>query len=195
VFDLLVASAALLVLAPLLLCIAVAVKLDSRGPALFAQRRVGRNGVPFTIRKFRTMVVGADQLGPNISPTTDPRITRVGRLLRRSYLDELPQLWNVVVGEMSLVGPRPETPEFVARYTPADLVVLSVRPGLVGGSTLSGMDEEDELARAADPVAAYIEVIMPRRIAADLSYLADASLPRDVGVLLRQVWLIVRRLW
>lgn len=192
-FDLTVAVCLLFMFTPVLLGIAAAILLESQGPVLFRQVRVGRDSRPFAICKFRTMVVGADRLAANISPTDDPRITRVGRLLRRSYLDELPQLINVVMGHMALVGPRPETPEFVAFYQPDDLRVLSVRPGVMGPSTLAGMEEEDRLAHASDPLGLYISEILPERVSADLSYLEKWSFAGDVRLMVAQLRAILRR--
>ena len=131
-FDLAVSLTALTLLVPLLAVIALLVKLGSPGPVLYRQQRVSRGGRLFELLKFRTMVVGADRMAPNVSATGDPRVTRVGAFLRKTYLDELPQLLNVLRGDMSLVGPRPETPEFVALYSPEERRVLTVRPGLAG---------------------------------------------------------------
>jgi lipopolysaccharide/colanic/teichoic acid biosynthesis glycosyltransferase len=194
IFDVVVALVALLLLTPILLVIAVAVKLDSPGPVLYRQARVRRGGQLFRLLKFRTMVVDADRLAPNVSPSGDPRITRVGRFLRRSYLDELPQLLNVVRGDMSLVGPRPETPEFVELYTSEERRVLTVRPGLVGPSTLAFMDETELLARAADPVAYYQTTVLHDRAKADLGYLTHRSLSYDIRLLATQALAIARRL-
>jgi lipopolysaccharide/colanic/teichoic acid biosynthesis glycosyltransferase len=192
-FDLVVALLTVLLLAPLLVAIAVAVVAESRGPVLYRQTRVGRGGRPFRILKFRTMVVGADRIGPNISPTDDPRITLVGRFLRRWYLDELPQLLNVVAGQMSFVGPRPETPEFVALYEPDALRLLAVRPGVMGPSTLASMDEEDRLAAADDPLDLYVSTILPTRVEADLGYLDTWTLAGDLRLMAAQFGAIVRR--
>jgi lipopolysaccharide/colanic/teichoic acid biosynthesis glycosyltransferase len=194
VFDVVVASVALILLAPVLTVIALAVKLDSPGPVLYRQTRVRRGGQLFRLLKFRTMVVDADRLAANISPSGDPRITRVGRYLRRSYLDELPQLFNVVRGDMSLVGPRPETPEFVEFYTPEERRVLTVRPGLIGPSTLAFMDETELLAQAADPLTYYRTTVLHERVRADLGYLARRSLSYDIRLLATQALAIVRRL-
>jgi lipopolysaccharide/colanic/teichoic acid biosynthesis glycosyltransferase len=150
----------------------------------FSQERVGRDGRPFRIHKFRTMVPGAERLGANVSPAGDPRVTRVGGVLRRSHLDELPQLLNVLVGEMSLVGPRPETPEFVALYSPGERRVLSVRPGLAGPSTLAYRHEAAMLAASDDPGRLYVESILHDRVRLDLTYLERRSLRYDLGVML-----------
>jgi lipopolysaccharide/colanic/teichoic acid biosynthesis glycosyltransferase len=192
VFDRTVALVSLVVLSPLLAAIAVAVRVTSRGPVVFRQVRVGLEGRLFTILKFRTMVDGADRLAPNISPEGDPRITPVGRWLRAWYLDELPQLVNVLRGDMSLVGPRPETPEYVALYTPAERRVLSVRPGLAGPSTLAHMDEAQCLADVPDAAEHYERVLMHQRVALDMGYLERQSIPYDVALLCRQLVAIAR---
>jgi len=188
-----IAAVALLLLAPVLLVISLVVRLSSPGPVIFRQQRVGRQGGLFEIYKFRTMVDGADLHAANVSPEGDPRVTRAGRLLRAWYLDELPQLVNVLKGDMNLVGPRPETPEFVARYTPEERVVLSVRPGLAGPSTLAFMDEAEVLADSADAGHHYATVVMHERVAADLRYLNERSLTYDLRLLCRQVVAIIRK--
>ncbi len=192
IVDRALAGLMLLLLSPLLVLIAVLVRTTSPGPAFYRQVRVGLDGRPFEIYKFRTMVVGADRLAANISPTDDPRVTRVGRTLRAWYLDELPQLFNVVKGDMGLVGPRPETPEYVALYSPAERQVLRVRPGIAGPSTLAFMDESERLAGAEDPAEHYENVLLHERVQADLAYLDQRSLGRDLLLLLRQVALVLR---
>ena len=194
VLDIAVSLTALLLLVPVLVVIAALVKLSSPGPVFYRQQRVSRGGRLFQLFKFRTMVVGADRLAPTVSATGDPRVTRVGSFLRRSYLDELPQLVNVLCGDMSLVGPRPETPEFVALYTPDERRVLTVRPGLAGPSTLAFMDEADLLARASDPVSFYVTTVLHDRVRADLAYLEQQSIGYDIRLLASQVLAIVRRL-
>jgi lipopolysaccharide/colanic/teichoic acid biosynthesis glycosyltransferase len=194
VFDIAVSAVALLALAPVLLAIAVAEWLTA-GPALYRQQRVTLYGERFEILKFRTMVVGADRMGSNVSPTGDPRVTRLGRFLRRWYLDELPQLYNVLRGDMSLVGPRPETPEFVALLAPEERRVLTVRTGMAGPSTLAFMDEADILAATLDPAAYYRTTMVHDRVRADLAYLNHRSLAYDLGLLFRQAAAIARRLW
>jgi lipopolysaccharide/colanic/teichoic acid biosynthesis glycosyltransferase len=192
-FDLVVSAVALLALAPLLLAIMLAEWL-SLGPAFYRQQRVTLYGERFEILKFRTMVVGADRMSANVSPAGDPRVTRLGRFLRRWYLDELPQLYNVLRGDMSMVGPRPETVEFVALLPPEERRVLTVRTGIAGPSTLAFMDEADILAAAPDPVAYYKTTMVHDRVRADLSYLDHCSLAYDLELLFRQVFTILRRL-
>jgi lipopolysaccharide/colanic/teichoic acid biosynthesis glycosyltransferase len=155
--DLIAAIFGLLVLAPLILALMLWVRIDSRGPALFRQQRVGLRGVPFRILKLRTMRPDAERLGPRVTGGNDARITRAGRWLRRYKLDELPQLWNVLVGDMSFVGPRPEVAEYVCMY-PAEIKdkVLSVRPGITDPASLQYFDEAALLAQHADADRARI---------------------------------------
>jgi lipopolysaccharide/colanic/teichoic acid biosynthesis glycosyltransferase len=192
-FDIIVSAVALVLLAPALLTIVLAEWL-SLGPAFYRQQRVTLYGQRFEILKFRTMVVGADRMSSNVSPAGDPRVTRLGRFLRRWYLDELPQLYNVLCGDMSLVGPRPETAEFVALLAPEERRVLTVRAGMAGPGTLAFMDEADILAAAPDPVAYYKTTMVHDRVQADLSYLDHRSLAYDMRVLCWQVVEIARRL-
>ena len=181
-FDLLVAALLLTLLAPLMLAIAACIKLDSKGPVFFRQTRIGRHGVPFRMHKFRTM--HADAGGSALTVERDPRITRAGAWLRPRRLDELPQLIDVLAGTMSLVGPRPEVPEYVAHYPPALIdAALAVRPGITSLGALEFMNEAEQLARAADPEREYIEVILPRKAQLAADYAAQASLCGDLGVL------------
>lgn len=191
--DLLLSLLGLLVLAPLLLLIACWIKLDSRGPVFFRQERVGRFGVPFRIHKFRTMKDGASIDGPSITVGADARITRVGRWLRQSKLDELPQLIDVLQGRMSMVGPRPEVPRYVALY-PAELraKVLSVRPGITDPASIAYRDESRLLAAAADPEREYLHVVMPAKLEHAARYIDQRSLRGDlrlIGATLRALWL------
>ncbi len=191
-FDLLGALLALLLLSPLLLGVALWIKLDSRGPVFYRQQRVGRFGVPFFIHKFRSMQAGA--AGLPITVGDDPRITRAGRFLRRTRLDELPQFIDVLVGHMSLVGPRPEVPRYVALY-PADLRerALAVRPGLTDPASLAYIDEAALLAAAADPEREYVERILPVKLKAAVDYAETASLASDLALLVRTVGTLLRR--
>ncbi len=191
-FDLLVSAALLLLLAPLLAVVALAIKLDSPGPVLFRQQRVGRHGVPFTMHKFRSMRAGAGGLPLTVG--ADARITRVGRWLRGSRLDELPQLWDVFTGRMSLVGPRPEVPRYVALY-PAGLRerALAVRPGLTDPASLAFIDEAALLAAAADPEREYIEHILPAKLQQAAAYAERATLRSDLAVLGRTAWALLKR--
>jgi lipopolysaccharide/colanic/teichoic acid biosynthesis glycosyltransferase len=193
-FDLFGASLALLLASPLMLVAALAIKLDSPGPVFFRQQRVGRGGQLFRVHKFRTMVADAPARGPALTVGDDARITRVGRWLRHSKLDELPQLLDVLAGDMSLVGPRPEVPRYVALY-PADLrdKVLSLKPGITDPVSLDFADESALLARAADPEREYVDVILPRKLRASVAYAEHATLATDSSVLLRTLGLLARR--
>lgn len=181
-FDVICSALGLLLLSPLLLAVAVWIKLDSPGPALFRQTRVGRFGVPFTIHKFRTMRV---EPGAQITVGADPRITSAGRFLRATKLDEFPQLWDVLRGAMSLVGPRPEVPRYVALY-PAALreVVLSVRPGITDPASLSFRNESELLAKATDPEREYVDVVLPMKLKLAADYVRHATLAGDVRLIL-----------
>jgi lipopolysaccharide/colanic/teichoic acid biosynthesis glycosyltransferase len=195
VIDLVVSSLALALLAPLMLVLAAWIKWDSPGPVFFRQERVGRGGRVFRIHKFRTMVQDAPARGPSLTVGEDPRITRAGRWLRRSKLDELPQLLDVLAGHMSVVGPRPEVPHYVALYPP-DLRerVLSIRPGITDPVSLQLADESQLLARAADPEREYREVILPAKLRAAAEYAERATLLSDLRVLGQTLMLLVRRL-
>ena len=185
-FDILASGAGLIVLSPLLLGIAVAVRVSSPGPALYRARRVGRFGKEFTLYKFRSMVVGADRRGPGITAAGDSRITGVGRFLRRTKLDELPQLINVLRGEMSLVGPRPEDPRYVALYTPEQRRILEQRPGITSMASLTYRDEERMLS-GEDWERVYVEQVLPAKLAIDLEYAKRATLWQDIMLILRTV--------
>jgi lipopolysaccharide/colanic/teichoic acid biosynthesis glycosyltransferase len=186
VFDFVVAWAGFVVLLPVLAIIALAVAVSSPGPVLFRQQRVGLNGRPFEILKFRTMTHAPEGQGPLVTAAGDRRITRVGRVLRATKLDELPQLWNVVRGDMSLVGPRPEVPRYVALYPPGVAEqVLSVRPGITDEASILYRDEAEILARAADPERAYVEDVLPRKLEIYRRYAERHSLGGDIGILFR----------
>ena len=182
--DLLISILGLLVLCPLLLFLAIWVKLDSRGPVLYRGRRVGIDGQPFHMYKFRTMVQGAESRGPAVTYRDDPRITKAGRFLRRTKLDEFPQLLNVLKGEMSLVGPRPEDPSYVELYTPEQRRVLNVKPGITGPTQLEYRDEASMLH--GDSVdEEYVMRIMPEKLKLDLEYVRTRSLLLDLKILWR----------
>lgn len=181
------ALAGLLVLSPLLAAVAAAIAVTDGWPVLFRQERVGRDGRPFRLWKFRTMVTDAAQRGRQITVGADPRITRVGRWLRAMKLDELPQLVNVLRGEMSLVGPRPEVPRYVALYTPAQRAVLALVPGITDPASLRYYDESRVLAGAADPEQLYVDEIMPEKIRLNLEYAARATAWSDLVVIVATV--------
>jgi lipopolysaccharide/colanic/teichoic acid biosynthesis glycosyltransferase len=185
--DLILGSLALLAVSPLLAVLMIWIRLDSKGPALYRGRRAGRFGRPFFVLKLRTMVENAEQLGGAESPADDPRITRIGPLLRRYKFDELPQLINVVKGEMSLVGPRPEVLEEVQHYTPRELQLLSVRPGITDWASIRFRNEDELLRGSQDPHLAYHQIIRPDKIRLGLEYVEKQSLLVDLKILLETV--------
>ena len=189
-FDLMVAGSALLLIWPLLLLLAAMIKLDDGGPVFFRQSRIGRHGVPFRIWKLRTMRVEAERQGGTLTVGNDPRITRVGRWLRRTKLDELPQLINVIMGEMGLVGPRPEVVRHVAAYpyNAEERRVLSLMPGITGAASVAFRNEGDLLAETSDPEAFYAERIMAEKIRLNLVYAARASLLGDMALIMQTVF-------
>ncbi|MBL3526116.1 MAG: sugar transferase [gamma proteobacterium endosymbiont of Lamellibrachia anaximandri] len=191
-FDLLLTLPGLLLLLPLMAVIALWVRLDSPGPVLFRQQRAGRDGVSFALLKFRSMRVDAEKLGPKVTVGADPRITRSGQFLRKSKLDELPQLFNVVMGQMSLVGPRPEVPEYVAHY-PAEIhdKVFSVPPGITDLASIEFRNENAMLEGADDPVATYLNEIMPIKLDYYVSYVEQRSLWLDLKIIFRTFWAVV----
>ncbi|MDD3530338.1 MAG: sugar transferase [Gallionellaceae bacterium] len=191
-FDLLASAFGLLALAPFLLLVAVAIKLDSPGPVFFRQERVGRLGSVFRIHKFRTMVTDAERRGLQITVGADARVTVVGAFLRRYKLDELPQLIDVVMGNMSLVGPRPEVPRYVALY-PDDVrrIVQSVRPGITDLASIEFKAENDILGHAKDPHRAYVEEILPIKLRYYVDYVQGRSFWGDMKIILRTLLAIM----
>jgi lipopolysaccharide/colanic/teichoic acid biosynthesis glycosyltransferase len=182
-FDLLFSSLGLVVLSPLLVIIGAAIKLSSKGPVLYSGVRVGREGKPFEMLKFRTMVTNAEAIGGSSTPEDDPRVTRVGRFLRRGKLDELPQLLNVVAGSMSFVGPRPQVQWAVDRYTPEERLVLSVRPGITDYASLRFANEGEILKGSTDPDKDYMEKIHPEKMRLSLEYIRNRSFRRDLSII------------
>ena len=189
--DIVVSAAALCVLWPVLALIALAIVVDDPGPVFYRQVRVGRGGRPFRIFKFRTMVVDADRKGLSITVGRDSRITRVGAFLRKTKLDELAQLLNVLAGQMSFVGPRPEVPRYVELYTPYQRQVLLVRPGITDYASIAYRNENDLLAGAKDPERMYIETVMPDKIELNMKYLREISPLTDVRLMLRPVLAVI----
>ena len=184
-FDVVASGCGLLVLSPLFLLLAVWIKLDSAGPVFYRQTRVGRYNRDFRLYKFRSMRVGADRQGLITVGGHDPRITRSGYFIRKYKLDELPQLINVFIGDMSLVGPRPEVRKYVDMYTPEQLHVLDVRPGITDMASIRYRNENELLAQAADPDRYYIEVIMPDKLRINLEYVARHSFWFDITLIFK----------
>lgn len=190
-FDLVFAMIAFLLLFPLFLFGSLLAKLQSKGPVFYKAKRVGKDEVLFEMYKFRTMVVNADTLGGSLTTYRDTRITPIGRFLRWTKLDELPNLINVIKGEMSLIGPRPEAPDYVKYYTEIQKQVLQVKPGMTGPSQLANRDEEEKLKGQQDAERYYITELMPKKLALDLHYIATQSIASDIGWLLKTLWVVV----
>ena len=192
-FDIVASGLGLLFLSPLFLILAVWIKLDSKGPVFYRQIRVGRNNRDFQLFKFRSMRVGADKLGLITVGGRDPRITRSGYFIRKYKLDEFPQLINVFVGDMSLVGPRPEVRKYVDMYTPEQMKVLSVRPGITDLASIRYRNENELLEQADDPDQYYEQVIMQDKLRINLEYVANHSFLNDIKLIFRTFWEIIAR--
>lgn len=190
--DIVLSACALAVLWPLLLLIALAIWIDDPGPVFYRQVRVGRNGKTFRIFKFRSMVMDADKKGLAITVGRDSRITRVGTVLRKTKLDELAQLLNVFLGQMSFVGPRPEVPKYVELYTPYQRQVLLVRPGITDYASIAYRNENDLLAGAPNPETMYIEQIMPDKIELNMKYLREISPLADIRLILKTIVAVIK---
>lgn len=186
-YDFLFSAAGLLLLSPLMALIAICVKFGDGGSIFYHQPRIGRGGHIFQIYKFRTMVAAADKAGPQITKSGDARVTRIGRLLRRTKLDELPQLWNVLRGDMSLVGPRPEVPRYVEQYTPEQRMILRYKPGITDLASLFFRDEESLLAKAANVEEFYLNYCVPRKLQLNRQYAERANVWSDTLLILRTI--------
>jgi lipopolysaccharide/colanic/teichoic acid biosynthesis glycosyltransferase len=182
-FDFFVSVTALILLLPLFLLIAIWIITDSNGPVFFRQYRVGRKNVDFKIFKFRTMYAGSDRTGLITIGGRDPRVTRAGYILRRYKLDELPQFLNVLLGDMSIVGPRPEVRKYVAMYNAEQLQVLEVKPGITDYASLEYANENELLANAVDPDREYVEIILPAKLDLNLKYIREQSLITDLKII------------
>ncbi len=183
-FDILFSSLGLIVVFPFLISSAIAIKLNSKGPVFYRGKRIGRYGKPFRIYKFRTMVVNAEKLGGPSTADDDPRITKIGHLLRKLKLDELPQLINVIKGEMSFVGPRPEVQHYVDMFTEEEKAILNVRPGITDWASLWNPDEGAILKGSKDPEKAYMEKIRPKKLKLQLKYVRKRSFWIDLKIIL-----------
>ena len=190
-FDIVASGLGLLILSPLFLIVAVWIKLDSPGPVFFRQVRVGRFNKDFRIFKFRTMRVGSDKGSQITIGGRDPRVTRAGYWLRRFKIDELPQLINVFIGDMSLVGPRPEVRHYVDMYTSEQMHVLDVRPGITDAASIMFRNESEFLEQADDPEKHYIEVLMPKKLELYLQYVNNHSLVGDIRLILKTLWTVM----
>ena len=190
-FDIIFSFLGLLVLSPLFLIIAILIKRDSKGPVFFRGKRVGKDGKLFKIYKFRTMVVDAGKLGGPSTPDDDPRITKAGRFIRKYKIDELPQLINVLKGEMSLVGPRPEVEEYVKLYSEEEKAILSVLPGVTDYASIWNPNEGKVLAGSEDPEKAYMEKIWPEKQRLRLEYARGHSLWIDFKIILKTIKVVI----
>lgn len=193
IFDIVMSGLGLICLSPLFLVLAVWIKCDSAGPVFYRQVRVGRGNKDFRLFKFRSMRPDSDKLGLITVGGHDPRVTRSGYYIRKYKLDEFPQLINVFVGDMSLVGPRPEVRKYVDLYTPEQLRVLNVRPGITSLASIRYRNENEILAKAEDPDKAYVEQIMPDKIAIDLEYVENTSLTNDIKLIFKTFGEIIRK--
>ncbi len=192
VFDIALAIPASMIAAPIVAVSALLVRLDSRGPVFYRGWRTGLGGRPFRIYKLRTMEADADTAGPEITRANDQRVTRIGRMLRRTKIDELPQLFNVLAGHMSLVGPRPEHPNYVRLYTPEQRRVLEVKPGMTSLASILYADEQDLLV-GENAEKTYVDVVMPEKLDIDRRYVEGQSLRTDFVILLRTARLMLTR--
>jgi lipopolysaccharide/colanic/teichoic acid biosynthesis glycosyltransferase len=190
-FDIIIAGIGLAVLSPLLLLVAIIIKVDSHGPIFFRQERIGKGFRPFLIYKFRTMVEKAPQMGSPITYGDDFRITRAGRILRKAKLDELPQLFNVVKGEMTFVGPRPEVPQFVEMFRQDYEEILKVRPGITDLASLKYRDEAEILGRSVDPCEEYIARVLPDKINLGKQYVRSSSLVFDLRLIFKTLFTLI----
>ena len=191
IFDITLSLFGLIILLPFMLIIAILIKLDSKGPVFFKQIRVTKNGREFKIFKYRTMRVGSDKYS-QITVGKDNRITKIGAFLRKYKLDEIPQLINVFIGDMSLVGPRPEVPKYVALYTDEQKEILKVRAGITDYASIEFSDENDLLASEEEPEKAYIEKIMPKKIELNKKYLSEVSILTDIKIILLTIKKILK---
>lgn len=190
-FDIVASGLGLIFLSPLFLIVAIWIKLDSPGPVFFRQVRVGRFNKDFRIFKFRTMRVGSDKGSQITIGGRDPRVTRAGYWLRKFKIDELPQLINVFIGDMSLVGPRPEVRRYVDLYTPEQMHVLDVRPGITDAASIKFRNESEFLKQVDDPEKHYIEVIMPMKLDLYLQYVNCHSFKGDIRLILETLWTVI----
>jgi len=188
--DILAAIIGLIILFPLLLVISLWIKLSSKGPLFYTQKRVGRDFKPFDIYKFRSMVVNAEQIGPSVTSGDDPRITEIGRFIRKTKIDELPQLFNVLKGDMSLVGPRPEVMKFVEKNQEAYEKILSIRPGITDNAAIEFRDEETIMNQYEDKEKAYLEIVLPQKITLYHHYIENISFVNDMKLILKTLKVI-----
>ncbi len=195
-FGFIMSLVGVLILSPLFVISSLLIRLNSPGPILFTQDRVGQNNSIFRLYKFRSMVTNADRMGTSVTTGSDSRITKIGRVLRKTKLDELPQLWNVLKGDMSFVGPRPDVPEIVNNYTSEMKRILAIRPGITSNATLHLRNEEDLLSLAKDHDKAYEEIFVPAKVKLAMEHVDRKSFLFDFSILLKTVWaLTLGKIW
>lgn len=192
IFDSILSAIGILILLPFFLIIATLIKINSPGPIFYKQIRIGKNFKPFKLLKFRSMIINADQKGLLITQKQDSRITSIGKVLRKTKCDELPQLWNVLIGDMSLVGPRPEVEKYVLQFKNSFKTILSVKPGITDLATLHFSDEEHVLNNFKDVEKAYIEKILPEKLKLSEKYVQNISLFLDINIIFKTLFKIIR---
>ncbi len=190
VFDIVASALGIVILSPLYLYIAVWIKLSSKGPIFYVQKRVGQGGKEFNLYKFRSMVVDADKRGPGVTSSDDPRITKVGKFIRDTKIDELPQLFNVLKGDMSFVGPRPELKKFVDAKAKEYEKVLSIKPGITDNAAIAFRDEEQIMSQYNDKERAYIDIVLPQKIELYYKYIDNISFINDIKLILKTLKVI-----
>lgn len=187
IFDIVLSSIGILILFPIFVVIGVLIKVTSKGPIFFKQIRVGKEEKNFEILKFRTMVENAEKIGMQITVGSDPRVTSIGKILRKTKLDELPQLINVLKGDMSFIGPRPEVPKYVDMYTDEQKIILKIRPGITDLASIEYRDENELLSKVKNPEDYYISVIMPNKIRLNLVYIKNMNVLEDIKIILKTI--------
>jgi lipopolysaccharide/colanic/teichoic acid biosynthesis glycosyltransferase len=193
IFDVATTIIGLIVLLPFFIIIAILIKLNDKGPIFYKQKRIGQNFKPFELLKFRTMIVNADKIGPAVTKDGDPRITKIGKFLRKTKLDELPQLWNVIRGDMSIVGPRPEVEKYIQYYENDYKEILKVKPGITDYATIKFRNEEEILSKYDDTESAYIKYVLPEKIKLYKTYIKGISFFTDLKIIFWTLWRIVSK--
>lgn len=191
--DVFFSTLGIIVLSPLLVTIGIIIKLSSKGPVLYKQVRVGKNDIDFNILKYRTMYIGSDKAGLLTVGDRDPRVTRIGYYLRKYKLDELPQLFNVFFGDMSLVGPRPEVRKYTSLYSESDKIVLSVKPGITDYASIHFRNESELLKNVSNPEKKYIEEILPIKLGLNKKYVENKGIKTDIAIIFKTLYIIVKK--
>jgi lipopolysaccharide/colanic/teichoic acid biosynthesis glycosyltransferase len=193
IFDVVASIIGLIVLLPVFIVIAILIKLNDKGPIFYKQKRIGQNFKPFELLKFRTMVVNADKIGPAVTKDGDQRITKIGKFLRKTKLDELPQIWNVIRGDMSIVGPRPEVEKYIQYYKDDYKEILKFKPGITDYATIKYRSEEEILSKYNDTESAYIKYVLSEKIKLYKTYIKKISFLTDLKIIFWTLWRIVSK--